>query len=298
MKKVILAISLISVFLLTGCNKDENIENNNLPNNTVIEIPNNQSQNTPTSGDLEDSDDTEKDEDTRLFEDFVSKVKVIENRKDFYDESGELLYYIQHDYLESCTDEENINKIVANYPKEEISEQTEFDEITRYYPEDVYYDVSSYVISNVHNGILNIKQGNDWWWGSPHPYPSSSCKNYVLATGEEYFLPEEIKDDIYAKAVDKFLEIAKENNYEGLLGNYFDNNETLITYLNYNEETQEKTLVNEDAFRQHVLEAISSGYFELTDDLIFFYLNAAYDLSDWASRTSYSTIEIPNEWDI
>lgn len=290
MKKTIIAISIISVLLFTGCSKNQ--KNDVLPPNI------DEQQNTNISGEItENTKQEDTTSDSFLLEDFKSKVKVVENRRDYNDESGDLFYYIQYDYLESSTDEENINKIVANYAKQEPVLEDDFDG-ERYYPTDIYYSTSTPVISSVHNGILNIKVGTDWWWGSPHPYPGSSCKNYVLETGEEYILPEEIKDDIYEKAVNEFLNIAKENNYEGLMGSYFDDTENSITYLHVGDETQGTTITNEEAFKKHILETIQNGCFELTDSSIIFHIDAAYNLSDWARRVLYMTIEIPNEWNL
>lgn len=80
---------------------------------------------------------------------------------------------------------------------------------------------------------------------------------------------------------------------------WFDSQHKLLNkYIREDSGDTEKDEENINKIVANYLKEESSGYFELTDDLIFFYLNAAYDLSDWASRTSYSTIEIPNEWDI
>lgn len=288
MKKIILAVSIISVFLFTGCSKNENI------NETITETH----EENVSSGDLEI---IETPSDEKLLEDFKSKVTVVENKKEFFDESGDLLYYIQHDYLETNTDEENIKKIVANYLKEEITEenmQIEHEDVVRLYPEDIYYDTSTYVIADVHNGIINIAELGDWWWGSPHSYPYFSCKNYILETGEEYAFPDEIKEDIYEKATNEFLEIAKNNDYAGLLGDYFDNNGNWSKFLTYDEVTNKNILTDEALFRTVVYEELQRASFELSDENIIFHIDAAYSLATWADKASYSLVEIPNEWNL
>lgn len=282
-KNVLIAMSLIFVFFLIGCAKSETVTSN-----VLLENAPHQQTNTIHSKNFDDE---------QLLSDFKSKVKVIENKKDFNDDSGELLYYIQQDYLESNTNDENINKIVSHYPKIEIAEK-EDEEVSRIYPEDIYYDTTTYEISSIHNGILNIHTLNDSWWGSPHPYPNFRCKNYVLATGEVYDFPIEIKDDIYNKAAEKLMEIAKNNDYEGLMGDYYDDGNNRIVYLKYDEENEKNILIDEIAFKDIINKLLKDSCYEITDDKITFYIEAAYSLSDWASKALYSSIEISNEWNI
>ncbi len=229
-------------------------------------------------------------------EELQKQITVVKNRKDFFDESGDLLYYIQKDYLTSNVDSINIYNIVSRYPKQDILPMEE--EIIRIYPEDVYYDVTTHELSSVHNGILTIRTNDDWWWGSPHGYPSSFYINFVIQTGELYQFPIDIKEDIYQKAVDEAMNIVANNHYSGLMGFYYNDDGERIEYATYNQETETYSLTDEKALRDLVYRLLHDGSFTFKDDKIVFFISAEYSLSDWASRGAYSVIEIPNAWGI
>ncbi len=284
MKKCFIVLLVVAMLCLAGCTKKE-------PENTPASQ-------TPTQTEVAKVlTDAEK------LEDLKKKITVVENRKEYNDESGDLLYYLQEDYLVTDVDDPIIQKIVSNYPKTDIEElnadiQTMFQDvgIQRMYPDDVYYSTRTYSVFGVHNDILTIGVAKDWWWGSPHPWPSSSFESYDLKTGEVYDFPADVKDEIYAKAVDEFMSLAKEQNYMGLMGSYYDLEGNAYRYLEY--ENEQYTLTDENVLRMAVDKALHDGDFYFEDQNICFSFDASVSLSDWASRILYSGIVIPNEWNI
>ena len=273
MKKGLAFVLVLTMFCLAGCAKNEE-------ENKPAE-PSKQEEVTVKT-------------DAEVLEDLKNKIHVVENRQDFNDESGELLYYVQKDYLTTSENDEALQKIVAHYPQPEITPME--DAVSRIYPDDVYYDTTTYSLFNVHNGILTIATQGDWWWGSPHGYPTSSFENYVIKTGEIYDFPADIKDEVYQKAVDEFMKMAAEYHYNGLMGDYYDEESNRIIYLTYENETY--SLTDEQALRDLVEKELRGGSFYMKDDKIYFSMEAAYILSDWASRGAYSKVVIPNEWEI
>ena len=282
MKKLLFVILIISISLV-GC------ENNpsEVSGETPVDI-------VETQKPLKERSDEE------LLTYLKESIRVVKNREDFNDKSGELFYYVQKDYLETDLDDEAIKKIVSNYPKEDI--KTQYDgideDLTRMYPDDVYYDTTTYTIANVHNGILTIYINKDYWMGSPHPYPSFACVNYDLSTGEEYEFPDDKSTEIYDEAAKVWMENAKKLNYEGLLGDYFREDGSSSKYMNYDDETQLYYLEDENVLNEAIHEELKKGSFEVTDEKIKFYITAEYSLSSWADKASYCYVEIDNKWDI
>ena len=231
--------------------------------------------------------------DEEALNEFKSKVKVVENKKEFQDDKGELLYYIQKDYLETTSNEEGIKKIVDMYKKEEIQP---FDfEVERVYPQDIYYDKLTHKISSVHNGIVNISTHFEDWVGQPHPQWQDYSVNYVISTGEPYEFPDSIKKEIYEKATDEMMKIAKNAEYEGIIL-YDPSGDALQGCVEYDPETNKNVLVNEAGLRRGIYNIIKGSSYEITDDKITFSIISQYNISTWASKELYSTVVIDNVW--
>ena len=276
MKKLISVVfALVLVLSLTACEKP----------------------NEKTSGDI-----IAVQEDEYTLEKVKELIRVVENKKDYYDESGELLFFIQKDYLETDSEDEAIRKIVANYPKEELDRSGDSGDIAidvvRVYPDDgAYYDKTTYEISSVHNGIVNICQHSNYWMGSPHPYPSTFSRNFVLSTGEEYDFPDDLKEDIYDVAITSWMANAKVLQYEGLIGDYYKDDNTTIAYKFFDTTTGDYVF-DENALREVVKDMLAHGSFEISDKKITFHMEAAYALSTWADKSNYSNVEIVNIWNL
>ena len=244
-------------------------------------------------------------------------LNTIVDREDVYDSNGNLIYYLKNKYFESVIPRDMLEndakedskkmtllkilndcgkeqKLKSPYSYEFNKEAQKFisNDIPRIEPDDLYYDENEYEIVGVHNGIITISKYFSSWQGQPHPMWYKLYSVYDSNTGDYYQFPKEYHDEIIDKATKKLIEIAKENDYEGLLGDHYIDNEKHI-YLN--KDTKE---FNEEEFELLAKEMLNAAGFEIDDDKITFYIIAQYNLSTWADKATYSSIVIPNEWNL
>ncbi len=292
MKRFLVIFALICTLLcLTACNNEKQpVDNNNEESNNVVE---------PTQEPVPESEKTPM-TDEELLADFKENVKVVENRQENFDENGELLYYIEKNYLITTSDNEAYNKIISNYPKEDVTGMPEGYEGTleRYYSGEVYYETNELTIGNVHNGIISIESNYASFLGQPHPNFLYGINNYVLSTGEKYDFPEELKDEIYKAAEDKFMQMAEDYEYEGLFGDYYREDNLNLTYMVINPETQKNELIDEQGLRDIANKFLREGCFKFVDSKIEFHIMPEYSLTPYATRDMYNTIVIDNIWDL
>ena len=281
MKKLLLLLLVVGLFLLTACDFKVTVNGSGEKVEPVVQS-------------VQKSDE-------ELLDYFNENISIVEDRKEFFDNSGELYCYVEKDYLETSSDDPALKRIATYFGKQELSlpdfGDGMIEEMVRVYPEDVYFDTKKLSVGGVHNGVVTIYEDTDWWWGSPHSYPNFYCYSFDMTTGDGYVLPADLVDEIYSKAADACIEIAKENDYAGLMGDYYTLSGDTIEYMIYDEANDGYT-IDELKLKEAILELLDTGCVEIKSDVIKFYVDAGYNLCDWASRGMYSTIEIPNEWDI